>query len=325
MSVNDNARRRNRPAQQLYVPPAQRKLVHSETEAPKCIEKTTDLENSFHQDTNSSKSHSSGDENTMPDENIVDMLKDLSTDSIDKNENQGNQEDNVSNINKKGKKATKNNLLKIESKPKLSNKSSKKCPVKLTQVVNWEDLFDEEETAHIFNSDEYVEKEEEDSDEKYNDDPKLQQLEHVIELYEFPASFKAQDIMQIYSCIDKDNMYIKWVDETHALLVLGSSMQARVALTIKNSLIKSRPMTMAGSLAMQVATKCDLRPAMKRPETSMQAARRMITTALGAKTNVSKEVQEREREALRKAKELKRTQRLNENAAWEGNPRPSTA
>lgn len=53
----------------------------------------------------------------------------------------------------------------------------------------------------------------------------LQDLDHVIELYDFPASFKAHDLVQLYSEIQSDTMYIKWVDDTHALLVLSTPVQ----------------------------------------------------------------------------------------------------
>lgn len=80
---------------------------------------------------------------------------------------------------------------------------------------------------------------------------------------------------------------------------------------------------------------------MKRPQTSLQTARRLITTHLGAKSTLSKEVLEQERKILRDARgkswnfvvmylknlftEQKRQERQSERDAWDGNPRPSTA
>lgn len=58
----------------------------------------------------------------------------------------------------------------------------------------------------------------------------LQDLDHVIELYDFPSSFKTHDIIQLYSQIQSDTMYIKWVDDTHALLVLGTPAQGELFL-----------------------------------------------------------------------------------------------
>lgn len=51
----------------------------------------------------------------------------------------------------------------------------------------------------------------------------LEDLEHVIELYDFPSTFKSHDIMQLYHEFQKEaTMYIKWCDDTHALLVFSS-------------------------------------------------------------------------------------------------------
>lgn len=77
---------------------------------------------------------------------------------------------------------------------------------------------------------------------------------------------------------------------------------AQRALQIQNGLIKSRPICEASALSQSVAIKNDLKPAMKRPQTSLQTARRLITTHLGAKTTLSKEVLERERKVLRDAR-----------------------
>lgn len=150
----------------------------------------------------------------------------------------------------------------------------------------------------------------------------LEDLEHVIEIFDFPSTFKSHDIMQLYHEFQKEaTMYIKWCDDTHALLVfssptLGTNLTkfdpepeyllllfvAQRALHLKNDIIKSRPMSQSGSLAFQTAMKSDLKPAMKRPPTTMQTARRLITTHLGTRTKISKEEQEKEKEMLRKAK-----------------------
>jgi hypothetical protein len=50
-------------------------------------------------------------------------------------------------------------------------------------------------------------------------------LEHIVELYNFPATLETHDLVQAFSDINSDAMYIKWVDDTHALLVLGSLSQ----------------------------------------------------------------------------------------------------
>lgn len=59
----------------------------------------------------------------------------------------------------------------------------------------------------------------------YQNKKGLEDLDHVIELYDFPSSFKTCDIVQLYSELQCDTMYIKWVDDTHALLVLSTPVQ----------------------------------------------------------------------------------------------------
>lgn len=47
----------------------------------------------------------------------------------------------------------------------------------------------------------------------------------MVELYDFPSSLETHDIIQAFSVIDSEAMYVKWVDDTHAILVLGSLKQ----------------------------------------------------------------------------------------------------
>lgn len=61
-------------------------------------------------------------------------------------------------------------------------------------------------------------------------------------------------------------------------------------------------MSQASTVAAITASSSDLKPAMKRPQTSMQTARRLITTHLGTRSNLSKEAVEQERQALREAR-----------------------
>ena len=77
---------------------------------------------------------------------------------------------------------------------------------------------------------------------------------------------------------------------------------ARKALLINHDIIKSRSMADASLLAIQVASRSDLKPAMKRPQTNMLTARRLINSHLGAKYKQNKGEQAKEREELRKAK-----------------------
>lgn len=147
----------------------------------------------------------------------------------------------------------------------------------------------------------------------------IEELEHLVELYDFPSSFKTQDLIQAFSNIDCDAMYIKWVDDTHAILVLGTLTQATKAINMKNPLIKVRSMATASKNTLIIANQNELKPAMKRPPTNLQTARRFITAALGTKIGVSQERMAKERADLKAAREMKKLMKKNERDAWEGN------
>lgn len=68
------------------------------------------------------------------------------------------------------------------------------------------------------NTDDYIE---------CQDNKSFRDLEHVIELYDFPSSFKTEDLMQLYRSVHQEPMHIKWCDDTHALLVLSSPVQGK--------------------------------------------------------------------------------------------------
>lgn len=74
------------------------------------------------------------------------------------------------------------------------------------------------------------------------------------------------------------------------------------ALQIESDLVKSRPICEASSMSQSVAFKHDLKPAMKRPQTNLHTARRMINTHLGTKSALSKEIMEKERQILKEAR-----------------------
>lgn len=44
-----------------------------------------------------------------------------------------------------------------------------------------------------------------------------EEFPHVLEISNFPAEFKTQDLMMIFSPFKETGFDIKWVDDTHAL------------------------------------------------------------------------------------------------------------
>lgn len=50
-----------------------------------------------------------------------------------------------------------------------------------------------------------------------------EEFPHVLEVSNFPIEFKTQDLMMIFSEYKDSGFDIKWVDDTHALVVFSSS------------------------------------------------------------------------------------------------------
>ncbi|KAJ8950365.1 hypothetical protein NQ314_007902 [Rhamnusium bicolor] len=175
-------------------------------------------------------------------------------------------------------------------------------------VNDWEDLFNDDddqleeeifkEIVHEVGTD----LSNDDSKGEYSEyfSKQSEDLDHMVELYDFPPSLGTHDIIQAFSHINTQR-----------------------AVELSNSLIKVRPMAAASSMSLSTAYKSDLKPAMKRPQTNLQTARRLITTHLGTKSKVSREQNAKERNDLQAARELKKLARKNEQDAWEGKLRSS--
>ncbi|KRT79817.1 hypothetical protein AMK59_7145 [Oryctes borbonicus] len=345
-----DVRRRTRPTQRLYVPPAQRKKTNKPGKPnPQTNTNISDTE-ANESETNLSWSDACQENQSVKpsnsEESLVIMLDHIKTeDNNDKNVDNDKEEMDraIVNINRKTRPLIKHvnvgnkDVLHIaiddkdvkENKPK----SNVKGAILHKQVSNWEDLFNEDDDVNGGNTEQIkINKISENNKDDTSDEEEYPKkntgpndLDHVIELYDFPSSFKTQDLVQLYSDVNNELMYVKWCDETHALLVLSTPNQVKRALHIQHDIIKSRSMSNGSSIALQVASRVDLKPAMKRPQTNMQTARRLINNHLGTKSKLTKEECAKEREELRKAKELKKALKQSENDAWDGHPRPSTA
>lgn len=103
---------------------------------------------------------------------------------------------------------------------------------------------------------------------------------HVVEVYDFPPTFRTQDIMQMFSHMNCESMYIKWIDDTHALLVFATPSQGKIgsgdcrfgviegfaakkAAEYENPLLKVRVISEASPVALNILRKIDLKPALK--------------------------------------------------------------
>ncbi|XP_033005792.1 coiled-coil domain-containing protein R3HCC1L isoform X2 [Lacerta agilis] len=146
------------------------------------------------------------------------------------------------------------------------------------------------------------------------------ELPHIIEIYDFPAEFRTEDLLHVFCSYQKKGFDIKWVDDTHALGIFSSPITARDALSTKHLMVKTRPLSQATRAAKTKARAFSefLQPAKERPETSAVLARRLVTGALGVRSNQSKAEREAERRQLQAARERKRLEMKQREDAWEG-------
>lgn len=110
-----------------------------------------------------------------------------------------------------------------------------------------------------------------------------EKLCHVIEIYDFPALFKTDDLLDAFSEYSDGGIKIEWVDDTHALGVFSSETAALHALSICHPTLKTRALTDASKKSKGKATRRAefIQPVKERPRTDCAVARRMVTRALG--------------------------------------------
>ncbi|XP_062591372.1 coiled-coil domain-containing protein R3HCC1L-like [Saccostrea cucullata] len=151
-------------------------------------------------------------------------------------------------------------------------------------------------------------------------EPDYDEMNHVIEIFDFPAEFKTEDLLSIFSQFKSKGFDIKWVDDTHALGVFSSVIAAQDALKIVHPLCKVGPLSEASKACKAKAKRCVefLQPYKPRPETTAMTARRLVTGALGLTPQISKEQRELERKKLKEAKEKRRSDRKQREDMWEG-------
>lgn len=106
---------------------------------------------------------------------------------------------------------------------------------------------------------------------------------HVIEIYNFPAVFNTEDLLDAFTEFSDCRMKIKWVDNTHALGIFSSESDALHALSICHPLLKVRSLAEGSKQARGKAIRCAefIQPVKERPRTDCAVAKRMVTRALG--------------------------------------------
>lgn len=109
------------------------------------------------------------------------------------------------------------------------------------------------------------------------------EFRHVIEIYNFPAMFKTEDLLDAFTEFSDGGMRIKWIDNTHALGVFSSESAAVHALSISHPLLKARALAEGSKKAKGKAFRQAefIQPVKVRPRTDCAVAQRMVTRALG--------------------------------------------
>ncbi|VVC96895.1 unnamed protein product [Leptidea sinapis] len=143
---------------------------------------------------------------------------------------------------------------------------------------------------------------------------------HVVEVYDFPSEFKTNDILSLFSEYKDTGFEIKWVDDTHALIVFSSAKIAAEALSMQRPLVRCRPLHAATLESRNKAKKCAefLQPYRQRPETCTALARRLVSGALGVRLSTARQERAEERRLISLAREKKRQAALHKEAAWDG-------
>ncbi|XP_013139751.1 PREDICTED: uncharacterized protein LOC106104290 isoform X1 [Papilio polytes] len=143
---------------------------------------------------------------------------------------------------------------------------------------------------------------------------------HVVEVYDFPSEFKTNDLLSLFSEYKDTGFEIKWVDDTHALIVFSSAKIAAEVLSTQRPLARCRPLHAATLESRNKAKKCAefLQPYRQRPETCTALARRLVSGALGVRLSTARQERAEERRLITIAREKKRQAALHKEAAWDG-------
>ncbi|XP_073959078.1 uncharacterized protein isoform X3 [Choristoneura fumiferana] len=143
---------------------------------------------------------------------------------------------------------------------------------------------------------------------------------HVVEVYDFPSEFKTNDLFSVFSEYKDTGFEIKWVDDTHALIVFSSAKIAAEVLRSQRQLVRCRPLQEATLESRNKAKKCAefLQPYRQRPETCTALARRLVSGALGVRLSTARQERAEERRLITLAREKKRQAALHKEAAWDG-------
>ncbi|CAF1310309.1 unnamed protein product [Adineta steineri] len=152
-------------------------------------------------------------------------------------------------------------------------------------------------------------------------------LAHVIEVSNFPSTFRTEDLSNAFKTLTRNSFDIKWVDDTHALVIFPDANTALDALQMEYPMFKICSMSQASSASKKKAKSSIefLQPYKARPQTSSLAANRRICAALGLKNPMSSDKTKTERQKLETAKQQKKRDKEEQKAVWDGAVLPTTS
>ncbi|XP_025407747.1 uncharacterized protein LOC112681679 [Sipha flava] len=224
----------------------------------------------------------------------------------------------------------------IEKSPKIvenneqidTKKKKKKKKVINVDECSWEDLYDKEDDyIHPLLMKELVSTmgkvQVKCAKEDYRNHQTMEERsgdgECVIEVYGFSSDLKTVDLMNQFAAFRKKHFEIIWVNDTHALAVFESPFLADQALNTPFALVKTRPLKNAIKESKLKAETVTPLPA-TRPKTCSAMARRLVSSALGLKVNVSTDLLNAERTLLANAKEKKIRDAQLKHDIWNDEP-----
>lgn len=149
----------------------------------------------------------------------------------------------------------------------------------------------------------------------------LDEYGHLIEIYDFPANFKNENIFEaIREAVGHRNFDLKWVDDTHCLGVFANVNEANQALTLNNSLVKVRAIKNATEESKRKAKRSQntLKPYKERPQTTSFVASRLIGASLGLNNAISKEKLKIEKQKIANARDQRQKDKNLKDAVWNG-------
>ncbi|CAF1229596.1 unnamed protein product [Adineta ricciae] len=151
-------------------------------------------------------------------------------------------------------------------------------------------------------------------------------LAHIVEVSNFPSTFHTEDLSNAFKILTRSSFDIKWVDDTHALIVFPDAGAALEVLQLEHPMFKVCSMSQASVASKKKSKNAGefLQPYKARPQTSSLTANRQICAALGVKTSMSSNKTKIERQKIESAKQQKIRDKEEQNAVWDGAVFPTT-